>query len=381
MMANVEIDTDSDAQLRLLADSVQAFATKRLPLARARRLRRENPEFEAAMLAEMAGQGWTGLLIPESMGGFGLGFAEAAVIVEGLSAQLAPEPFVPVAVLGAGLLNAAAPGAQRDALLSGIADGSVMPACAWQDTQGGFDPAYPAFRARRAADGWIVEGEARFVRPGSGASTWLLVARTENGPVLFEAPLSAAGLDLSMEPQADGTALARVRAHGLCANEAMPLGADRLAAVLDQTLVMNAVELLALIRRMRSMTLEYLRTRVQFGKPIGSFQALQHRQVDLLLQEELTEAAVREAVAALDAGAPAARRTSLASRAKARAADAAMHTAREAIQMHGGIGVTDEYDLGLYVNRSLALAPWLGGARLHRQRWLALNPLQSVTES
>lgn len=375
MVESVEIDEKERAeQLRLLSDSVAAFAAGRLPLARARRMRGALPEFDAAMIAELAGQGWTGLLIEESCGGLDLGFAEAAAVVEGLAAQLAPEPYVPVAVLAARLLQAAAPGARRNALLAGIADGSLAPACAWQDVAGDFDPARPAFAASRDTAGWVVNGEARFVRPGSGASLYLLVARGEQGWALFEAPASAPGLEARMEPQADGTALARIRANGLRLREALPIGAGDFGAVLDQTLVMNAVELLALTRRMRAMTLEYTRTRVQFGKPIGSFQALQHRQVDLLIGEELTAAAVKEAIGALDAGAPAARRASLACRAKIRAAEAAVHTAREAIQMHGGIGVTDEYDLGLYVNRTLTLAPWLGNARLHRQRWLQLNP-------
>jgi alkylation response protein AidB-like acyl-CoA dehydrogenase len=367
-------DKERSEQLRLLTDSVAAFAAGRLPLARARRLRRALPEFEPAMMAELAGQGWTGLLIEESCGGLGLGFAEAAAVVEGLAAQLAPEPYVAVAVLAARLLQAAAPGARRSALLAGIADGSLVPACAGRDAAGDPDPDRPAFRARRAGSGWVLDGEARYVRPGSGASLYLLLARSEDGWALFEAPASAAGLELRQEPQADGTALARVRASGLRAVEAWPISAEGIAAALDQTLVMNAVELLALSRRMRAMTLDYTRTRVQFGKPIGSFQALQHRQVDLLIAEELAAAAVREAIGALDAGAAAARRSSLACRAKIRAAETALQTAREAVQMHGGIGVTDEYDLGLYVNRTLALAPWLGNARLHRQRWLQLNP-------
>jgi alkylation response protein AidB-like acyl-CoA dehydrogenase len=374
VVESVEIDEDERAeQLRLLSDSVAAFAAGRLPLTRARRLRGAAPEFDAAMIAELAGQGWTGLLIEESCGGLGLGFAEAAAVVEGLAAQLAPEPYVPVAVLAARLLQAAAPGARRNALLAGIADGSVVPACAWQDATGDFDLARPAFAATGDAGGWVIDGQARFVRPGSGASLYLLLAHSEQGLALFEAPASAPGLEVKMEPQADGTALARVRANGLRLTEALPIGAEDLGAVLDQTLVMNAVELLALTRRMRAMTLEYTRTRVQFGKPIGSFQTLQHRQVDLLIGEELTAATVKEAIAALDAGAPAARRASLACRAKIRAAETALQTAREAIQMHGAIGVTDEYDLGLYVNRTLALAPWLGNARLHRQRWLQLN--------
>jgi alkylation response protein AidB-like acyl-CoA dehydrogenase len=144
---------------------------------------------------------------------------------------------------------------------------------------------------------------------------------------------------------------------------------------LDEATVMNAVELLALMSRMRAMTLDYIKTRVQFGKPIGSFQVLQHRAVDMLIQEELAQAVIGEAVAALDAPETTPQqRASIASRAKARAAESLTQISRESIQLHGGIAVTDEYDLSLYVNRALALVPWLGNALAHRRRYVRLNP-------
>lgn len=363
-------------QLRLLTDSVTAFAAKRLPVSRSRRLRGVQPEFEPAMMAELAEQGWLGLQVPESVGGFGLGFAEARAVVEAVSGQLAPEPLVPVATLAAGVLCRCAAAERRDALVADLIAGTAVPGLAWQDTDGSLDPARPAFSAQPREGGWRVEGEARFVRPGSGATHYLLAAPGEEGIALYIVEPDRAGLEITAEAQADGTALARVRARSVDvdASARLLLPAAEFAAALDEAVLMNAAELLALVRRMRLMTLDYLKTRAQFGKPIGSFQALQHRAVDLLIQEELTCAALDHAVDGFDGGADGARRASLASRAKARAAEAAIWTAREAIQMHGGIGVTDEYDLGLYVNRALALAPWLGSAGTHRRRFIDLNP-------
>ena len=383
-MLDAATDAERSDQLRLLADSATAFASGRLSLTRARKLRGAKPEFDPAMLSELAGQGWTGLLLPEELGGFGLGFAEAAVVIECVAAQLAPEPLVPVAVLAAGALRRCNASERRDALLAGIADGSVIPGLAWQNSAGSLDPTVPAFTTTAQREGWSVSGEARFIRPGSGATHFLLVTRLEESIELLVVESGSVGLKLVCEAQADGTSLARISVEGLrvTADARLSIAMTDIAAAIDEALLMNAVELLAMIRRMRAMTQDYLKTRVQFGKPIGSFQALQHRAVDLLIQEELTAACLNQAIAALDAGTCSAdERSSFASRAKARAAEAAMWTAREAMQMHGGIGVTDEYDLSMYVNRTLALAPWLGNAAAHRRRYVRLNPPKAGSDS
>lgn len=376
-------EAEREDQVRLLRDSVSAFAAGRLPVTRARKLRRVQPEFDPVMFAEIAEQGWTGMLVPEEFGGFGLGFAEARVVVEGLAAQLAPEPLVPVAVLAAGALRRCAPSPRRDELLGQLADGSAVPVLAWQGVSGALELDSPPFTAEATDQGWTLEGESRFVRPGSGATDYLLYGSTVGGPALFLAAAGSKEIDVVKELQADGTSLTRIRATSLHVRkaDALRLSVAELAAALDEALVMNAVELFALIVRMRAMTLDYVKTRVQFGKPIGSFQSLQHRSADMLIQEELTRAVVAQAVVALDSQNVSQHvRSSLASRAKARAAEAALSTAREAIQLHGGIAVTDEYDLSLFVNRVLALAPWLGNAQSHRRRYARLNPPAAGSE-
>jgi alkylation response protein AidB-like acyl-CoA dehydrogenase len=136
---------------------------------------------------------------------------------------------------------------------------------------------------------------------------------------------------------------------------------------------MAGVELLACARRMLAMTLDFLRTRQQFGKPIGSFQGLQHRAVDLLIQQELSSALVGHALSEFDRGLVGRERAQLAARVKARCSHAALTIARESVQMHGAIGVTDEHDLGLYLQRTLVLSAWLGNASQQRRRVAALS--------
>ena len=149
-----------------------------------------------------------------------------------------------------------------------------------------------------------------------------------------------------------------------------------LQLAVDHATLAASAELLGLMECALEMTLDYLRTRVQFGKPIGSYQALQHRAVDLYIQKELTRATLGAAVAAVEDPACAAeRRTAAASSAKARASQAALAICKEALQMHGAIGYTDEYDLGLYLNRALVLSAWLGNASAHRSRYAALADL------
>jgi alkylation response protein AidB-like acyl-CoA dehydrogenase len=145
-----------------------------------------------------------------------------------------------------------------------------------------------------------------------------------------------------------------------------------LQAALETTLVMASAEMSGVMGRALDMSVDYMKTRVQFGKPIGSFQALAHRAVDLHIQRELSSAVLDDAVALFDAGAAGARRSAMASRVKARCSEAGLRITREAIQIHGAIGFTDEYDAGLYLKRAMTLSAWLGNAAQHRRRYAEL---------
>jgi alkylation response protein AidB-like acyl-CoA dehydrogenase len=187
------------------------------------------------------------------------------------------------------------------------------------------------------------------------------------------------GATLELEPLADGRFMGRLRLSDVVVSKdcviasAMTAGAA-LQAALDTTLVIAGAELCGVMGRALDMSVDYMKTRVQFGKPIGSFQALAHRAVDLHIQRELSSAVLDDAVALFDSDVGAAQRSAMASRVKARCSDAGLRITREAIQIHGAIGFTDEYDAGLYLKRAMTLAAWLGNAALHRRRYAALAP-------
>lgn len=384
MMDNGETNSERAQTLRLLKESAAAFATKESPLTRARALRGMQPDFDLTFWRQLAEQGWTGLLVPEQQGGFGLGFAEMASVVEQFAARIAPEPLVPTAVFAVRLLQSCPGSGLAARLLSTLASGDLIAAVAWQENPAQADPCSIQTRAAPDGGGVRLTGEKRFIRPGTAGQGFVVSALAENGELaLYWAPSGLAGLAVETESQADGSQAARLRFAGvrLDADQCLARGAaaaDALVRAFDETLVMASVELLAISRAMLTMTLDYLRTRVQFGKPIGSFQALQHRAVDLFIQQELASAVVAQAVVMLDGDAGAQERLALASRAKARASDTALLIARESVQLHGAIGFTDEYDLGLYLNRALVLSAWLGNGLAHRRRFAAKNPLRST---
>ena len=368
----------------LLRASAAAFVGKESPPSRSRALRGKAPGFDLRFWAALAQQGWTGLLAPESAGGYGQGFAEMAEVVSALSEQAAPEPLTPVIVFAGRLLAGCGDRGMAARLLEQTASGQLLPAVAWQEDATGaasFDrqghPSEPATVCAHGGSGLRLSGRKLHVRPGAGASGYIVTASSSEGLALVWMPAEAVGSKRQLQRQADGTFAARLDLDNMVVPAGHLLASGEraraaFAAAYDEALVVVGVELLACARRMLDMTLDYLRTRKQFGKPIGSFQALQHRAVDLLIQRELGSALLAHALAELDRGMAGADRALLAARVKARCAEAALTIAREAVQMHGAIGVTDEHDLGLYLQRALVLSAWLGNSAQQRRRFAAL---------
>lgn len=367
--------TDHRAMLR---DSVADFTARTPGIARMRKLRGDPAEFDRAVWRQMAELGWLGILVPEEHGGMGLGLSEAAIVAEGLARVLAPEPYTAAAVLGAGVVDAAGTPALKDELLPQIASGDVIPALAWQECAGVLDVAAIRTRAAPFEGGYRVSGTKRFVVGAAGADGCLVTAQSDAGLVLLWVPCDASGIRLDLEAIADGRHFGTlvltdvaVPAERVVARGAGAQGA--LERTLDHAAVIAGAELHGVMGRALEMSLEYMKTRVQFGKPIGSFQALQHRAVDLYIQRELSSAVLEDALRELDANPTPARRTVLASRVKARCAEAGLRITREAIQIHGAIGFTDEYDAGLYLKRAMVLAGWLGTAAQHRRRYARMT--------
>jgi alkylation response protein AidB-like acyl-CoA dehydrogenase len=356
---------------------VADFVARATDLARVRRLRATSTEYDRALWKKMAELGWLGILVPEHYGGLGLGLAEMAIVAKGLARALAPEPLTAAAVTAATALVAAENEALKREQLPRLVAGDLLPVLAWQEEVGGLDPAAIQLRATPFEGGFKLSGTKRFVAGAAQADAFLVSARADSGAVLLWLPRATAGASLSLEPLADGRAFgtltlddALVPRSGLAASGAAAL--EAIGRAFDHGCAIAAAELAGVADRALEMSLDYLRTRVQFGKPIGAFQALQHRAVDLHIHRELASAVLEEGLAALDRSPAAAARAAAASRVKARCAEAATRITREAIQFHGAIGFTDDFDAGLYLKRALVLTAWLGGATWHRRRYARL---------
>ena len=364
---------------RLLAESVADFAARGTDLARVRRLRGTSAEHDRAVWKKMADLGWLGILVPERYGGLGLGLAEMAIVARGLARALVPEPLTATAVLAATALAAADNDTLKAEQLPRLVAGELLPALAWQEQAGGLDCTAIETRATPFEGGFKVNGVKRFIAGAAQADAFLVSARGAGGVLLLWLPREAAGAQLEFEPLADGRSFGSLRLEdvlvprsGVAASGAAAV--EALSRAFDHGCAIASAELAGVMDRALEMSLDYLKTREQFGKPIGAFQALQHRAVDLYIHRELASAVLEEAFAALDRGPAAAARAAVASRVKARCADAATRITREAIQFHGAIGFTDEYDAGLYLKRAMVLAAWLGNAQEHRRRYARLVP-------
>ncbi len=370
---------DSATEQRLLlADSVADFTTRGTNIARVRRLRDTPQEYDRATWSQMATLGWLGILVPERYGGLGLGLSEMAVVAKGLARALTPEPLAATAVLAATALAAGDNEALKRGELPRLISGELLPALAWQEEPGVLDPAAIQTRAEPFEGGYRLSGTKRFISGAAQADAFLVSAQTNDGIVLLWLPRGTAGAGLDLEPLADGRSFGTLRLQDALAPKgrvvaAGPVAAEALARAFDHGAAIASAELVGVMERSLEMTLDYLKTRVQFGKPIGAFQALQHRAVDLHIQKELAGAVLDEALTLLDRGPDAGARAALASRVKARCSDAALKITRETIQLHGAIGFTDEYDAGLYLKRAMTLAAWLGHPLWHRRRYARLT--------
>jgi len=364
-----------------LADSVRALVAKVAPaevLHEALETPLDNPPPYWRAAAE---QGLTGVHLAESVGGQGFGILELAVVLAEFGYGAVPGPFVPSAIASA-LIAAHDPDYP---LLAELAAGSSLPAVAWQEDatgEGAFgkdgELADPATVCAHGQGMLSLSGGKQHVRPGCAASGYIVTASSADGLALVWLPATTPGLRCEPVLLADGSFSARLHLDraGVPSDHLLASGnaaLQTLARAHDEAVVLAAAELCALASRMVEMTLDYLRTRKQFGKAIGSFQSLQHRAVDMHIQQQLAAAVVAEALAALDAGADGTGRALLAARAKARCSDAALTIAKESVQLHGAIGFTDEHDLGLCLQRALVLSAWLGNGAAQRRRYALLS--------
>ena len=377
--------SNDNSHAALLAQSVGDFVKRGADLPRVRALAQTHAEFDRAQWRQLAELGWLGVLAPESCGGLGLGLAEAAIVAEGLGRALTPEPYTAVAVLAARTLEYAADTPLRSELLTGLAAGERVPVVACHEQADDVAATRIATTVTPFEGGFRVSGQKQFVIGAAGADGYIVSAQAGGELQLLWVPKDTTGCGTDLIPLADGRSYGTVTMQDVAVSREHVLASGKAARgalnrALDHAAVIASAELVGVMKRAHEMSLDYMKTRVQFGKAIGSFQALQHRAVDLYIQQELADAVLREVVAQLDAAPDDRTRALLASRAKSRCADAALAITRAAIQFHGAIGFTEDCDVGLYVKRAMTLSAWLGNGRAHRMRYAQLAG-QTVREA
>ena len=345
---------DGGESLRMIRDSAAGIAPRTGDFRRIRALRFNEPGFDRSVFREMCGMGWLGLMVPENSGGSGLGLREFCALAEELGASLVPEPLI-----GAAMAAQLLPQSHLGDVLNG--DRIVLPA--WQERPHSVDIA----DGETLGHGGRVNGKKLFVGMAAGADAFL-VSLAGGGVVLVER--SAPGVHLELIQTQDGGNTGTLTLDNVAA-EILPGDA---AEALEAAILATSAYLLGVMDRVFGVTLEYLKTREQFGRKIGSFQALQHRSADLKIQVSLTRAVVEAAAATFDRCADLEVRRAAVSRAKVRASEAASIVTRGCIQLHGGIGYTDAADPGLFLRKMMVLAPSYGSAMLHRKRFRLLAP-------
>jgi alkylation response protein AidB-like acyl-CoA dehydrogenase len=352
-----------------LRSSVKRFLADRAPIALVRELM-DAGEFDAQVWAQAGSQlGLQGLAVPEEYGGAGFTFAEQAIVLEELGAALYGGPYLASAVLAAQALLASADEAARAKLLPGIASGETIAALAFTEDDGSWDPAAIRLAASRSGDGWVLDGHKSFVLDGARAGLILAVAQTPDGLGLFAVDGAVSGLTAAVLPTLDQTRqLARLVFEAVPAELVGTAGEGGavLDKVLDVAAIALAAEQLGGAQRALDITVAYTKERHQFGRPIGSFQALKHRMADLLLEVESLRSAVVYAAVAVAEGSDEV--PVVASLVKAYASEVFFHVTAEMIQMHGGIGFTWEHDAHLYFKRAKSSELFLGDAPYHRER-------------
>ena len=358
---------------RMLQDSVAPFMAEEGAVRAQLRHWRDigcKDGFGHGLWNQFAELGLTGILIPEPQGGAGLGMVEAGVVLEEVGRNLTPSPFLTTAVAAVRALEGSA---QAERWFPGIVAGDTVAALAVDEGKH-HDPSRIVMEARRSGNGFTLRGTKQFVVHGASADLILVAARTagaageREGLTLFAVEREAAGLSVDNVALVDSSKAARLTFDEVSVDADAVVGEvdggwTPLSRALNAGRVGAAAELVGVAAGASAMTLDYLRQRKQFGKLIGEYQALQHRAAHLYGEIEIARAAALKAAQLLDAGD--ARAELMVSVAKAKAARVAALAVQEGVQMHGGIGMTDEHDIGLYMKREAVLGTLFGSATFH----------------
>ncbi len=367
----------------LLKNSAREFVSATFPVNQVREFRDGDDSlgYSREHWQQMAELGWTGIIFPEQYGGLDLGYAELGVVMEELGRSVASHPFLSTVLLAGNTLLLAGNETQKEAWLPGICTGEAILALAFQET-GRFSPWQVATRGEVTPEGIRINGEKRFVLDGHGADQLIVVVRSSGAPndrdgltlVLVEP--EAAGLEITPLRALDSRNSASIRFENTLVSADRVVGeigraADTLELVFDRACAGLNAELLGTMSEAFERTLAYLNTRKQFGVLIGTFQALKHRAADMFCEREHSLSLTLEALRAIDDDRNDV--SLMVSAAKARTSETANLIGRESVQMFGGIGMTDEEDIGLFMKRARVAEITLGDGLYHRDRFASLS--------
>ena len=365
----------------MLRDAAKGWASESAPVGALRKLRdgKTGQSFDPAAWKDMGEMGWAGVIVPEAYDGSAFGYLGLGLILEETGRTLAASPLLSTAMIAASALQLGGSDAQKQAWLPRIATGEIVASLAI-DEGSHHAPARTALTAAKSGSGYVLNGTKTFVLDGDAADLLIVAARTGGAPgrtdglTLFLVAGDAPGVTRTHLSLMDSRGAARIAFDGVEVGADTVLGeVDKgwavLEPVLDRAYVGLAAEMLGSASAAFDITLDYLKTRTQFGQVIGTFQALQHRAAKWFTDIETTRSCVKAALEAMDAGADT---RALASLAKAKASELVHLASNEMVQMHGGIGMTDAHDAGLYMKRARVTEALFGGASFHRDRYARL---------
>ena len=367
---------------QLIQEQAKSWAAEEAPVAKFREMRDSGNEFgfDKATWAAVAELGWAGILVPEDHGGVDMGHLTFGVVLEELGRQLTASPLLASGLVGVNALKIAGSDEQQATWLPKIADGTTVVTLA-VDEGPRHAPASTALEAKVNGSGFALTGTKVHVLEGLAADRLVVAARTsgqpgeEDGVTLFLVDATASGVSRQGVRTADSRGYATITFEGVEVAEADVLGPvdggfALLDRILDHARAGIAAEMFGTAAQSFDMTLDYLKNRVQFGQVIGGFQALGHRAAELFTEMEMARSCMEAALQAIDDGADDV--AELCSLSKAKTGDFLHHMSNELIQIHGGIGMTDEFDAGLYLKRARALEATYGNQSFHRDRYATL---------
>ncbi len=365
----------------MLQDSAKDFCSNNAPIDQLRKLRdEENPDgFDRDTWKSMVELGWAGIPWPEEHGGLAFGYKGLGVVTEETGRTLTASPLFATVWTGGTLINIGGSDAQKSELLPLIAGGELLLALALEESHR-HNPYGVATTASAKGDGFELTGEKTFVLDGNVADKLIVVSRTSgnagerDGLTLFLVDREASGVTVTPTKMADSRNAANILLKNVQVDAAAVIGevgkgADVLDPALDISRIGIAAEMLGSTQECFERTIQYLKEREQFGVPIGSFQALKHRAADMFCEVELSKSCVLEALTALDENRSAEDIAKLASLTKAKVGETFNLVSREGIQMHGGIGMTDEFDIGFFIKRAAVTEQTFGDVNFHRNRY------------